>query len=177
MEEDNALIDRYLAGDAGALGTLVEKHQKRLYAFVYMTVRDMETAKDLTQETLIRAVRGIGAFKRESSFRTWLYQIALNVGRRHFSRNRDRGMDLSETLARTEPDALSALLDRERRDRLTRGLGALPERQRTAVVLRVYEGLSVSETAGVMGCSAGAVKAHFHHAVKKLGLLLGGGAS
>lgn len=177
MEEDNALIERYIAGDAEALGVLVERHQKQLYGFIAMMVRDMETAKDLTQETFIRAMRGVRGFRKESSFRTWLYQIAVNVGRSHFSRNRSVEAMPAEPPARTEPDALAALIARERRDRVMQGLGALPERQRAAVVLRVYEGLSVSETAAVMGCSEGAVKAHVHHAVKKLGALVGGGAS
>ncbi|MBI5640196.1 MAG: RNA polymerase sigma factor [Nitrospirae bacterium] len=167
MEEDIELIERYIAGDNTAVEELVVKYQRQIYAFVYRMTNDMEEAKDLTQKTFINAVKGIREFRRQSSFRTWLYKIAANTGLKHI-RQRKEEVELEESVVSNEEGVLSLLIDKEKRTHIKKGMERLPERQRLAVVLRVYEGLSCSGTAEVMGCTEGAVKAHYYNGVKKL---------
>ncbi|MBI5026411.1 MAG: sigma-70 family RNA polymerase sigma factor [Nitrospirae bacterium] len=173
MEEDINLIEKYLAGDAEAIEELVMKYQRHIYAFLYRMTNDMEGAKDLTQKTFLKAIKGINGFRREASFKTWLYQIAMNTGLNHITQKRHEEVELEESIMDPELDsgqtgALSAIIEKEKRNRIKKGIEELPERQRLAIVLRVYDGLSCSETARVMGCSEGAVKAHYHNGVKRL---------
>jgi len=168
MTDDIALIQRYLAGEEAAAEELVLRYQKQLYAFLYRMTRDMEEAKDLTQKTFLKAIQGLGGFRGDASFKTWLYQIALNTGLNHLKENRREMVDIDETALGSSDDTLDGLIEEERKQRIRNSLHRLPERQRTAVVLRAYDGLSCMETAQVMGCSEGAVKAHYHLGVKKL---------
>jgi RNA polymerase sigma-70 factor (ECF subfamily) len=168
MTDDIALIQRYLAGEENAAEELVMRYQKQLYALLYRMTRDMEEAKDLTQKTFLKAMQGLGGFRGDASFKTWLYQIALNTGLNHLKESRREMFDIDETALGSNGDPLDGLIEEERKQRIRNALHRLPERQRTAVVLRAYDGLSCQETAKVMGCSEGAVKAHYHLGVKKL---------
>jgi RNA polymerase sigma-70 factor (ECF subfamily) len=174
MEEDIRLVERYRSGDNDAIEELVMKYQKQIYAFVYRIISDPEEAKDLTQKTFLKAFNAIGGFRNKASFKTWLYKIAMNTSLSHFKQNRQRGMEteLQEALIGSQAGALSLVIEKERMDYIRKALVALPERQRLAIILRAYEGLSCKETAEVMGCSEGAVKAHYHTAVKGLRVLL-----
>lgn len=168
MDEDSILVRRYIEGDGDAVEELVSKYQKRIYALCYRMAKNIEDAKDLTQKTFMRAVEGMRGFRRESSFKTWLYRIAINVSLDHVKKNRHEERELEESITGNQAGTLLALIEDEQRKYVRLGLDELPERQRLAIILRAYEGLSCSETADVMGCSEGAVKAHYHNAVKKL---------
>jgi len=168
MDEDIQLVERYLKGDAEAVEALVVKYQKRVYSIVYRMTRNVEDARDLTQKTFINVIEGIRRFRKESSFKTWIYRIAVNTSLTHLKGNRREERELDESIMGNHPGTLSAIIEKEKRDFIRKGLDELPERQRLAVILRAYEGLSCSETAQIMGCSEGAVKAHYHHGVKRL---------
>lgn len=168
MDEDLHLVDRYLRGDEDAVEEIVMKYERQMYAVAYRMTGDREDAKDLTQKAFVRAIDGMRGFRRESSFRTWLYRIAINVTLNHLKRDRREERELQESVAADHPGALSAVIEKEKRESVRKGLKRLSERQRLAVILRAYEGLSCEETACVMGCSEGAVKAHYHNAVKRL---------
>ena len=81
MEEDTRLVERYRSGYNDAIEELVMKYQKQIYAFVYRIINDPEEAKDLTQKTFLKAFHAIGGFRKEASFKTWLYKIAMNKNR------------------------------------------------------------------------------------------------
>lgn len=186
-EEDIRLIERYIAGDEGAIEELVMRYQRQIYYFLYRMTKDIEGSKDLTQKTFIKAIKGIKGFRKEASFKTWLYQIAMNTGINHIKQNRHEEIELEESTIDPEPwprrqdrlnsgkaGALSEIIEKEKKDYIKKGLDELPERQRLAIVLRAYDGLSCSETARVMGCSEGAVKASYHNGVKRLREILKG---
>jgi len=168
MDEDIRLIESYLAGSEDAIDGLVMKYQRQIYTFVYRMINDMEEAKDLTQKTFINAINSLRGFRQESSFKTWLFQIAKNLSLNHIKQNRHEDVEVDESLTGEQSGALSAVIENEIKGHIRRGLEGLPERQRLAVILRVYEGMSCSETASIMGCSEGAVKAHYHNGVKRL---------
>lgn len=170
MEEDERLVERYRNGDRDAIEELVMKYQKQIYFFVYRIINDPEEAKDLTQNTFLKAFNAIGGFRKEASFKTWLYQIAINtsLNQRKHNMKREKETELKEALMASQEGALSLVIEKERKDYLKKALAELPERQRLAIILRAYEGLSCKETAEVMGCSEGTVKAHYHTAVQGL---------
>ena len=170
MEEDRRLVERYRNGDRDAIEELVMKYQKQIYFFVYRIINDPEDAKDLTQDTFLKAFNAIGKFRQESSFKTWLYQIAINTSfnQRKHNMKKEKETELQEALMGNQEGALSLVIEKERKDYIKKALAKLPERQRLAIILRAYEGLSCKETAEIMGCSEGTVKAHYHTAVKGL---------
>jgi RNA polymerase sigma-70 factor (ECF subfamily) len=168
MEDDIGLVERYIAGDKDAIEELVIRYQKMVYSIIYRMINDMEEAKDLTQKTFIKAVNGIRGFRKDSSFKTWLYQIAINTSLNHLRKNRYEEVELDESISANNPGTLSSIIEKEKKEHIKKSLDMLPERQRLAIVLRVYEDLSCSDTAKIMGCSEGAVKAHYHHGVNKL---------
>jgi RNA polymerase sigma-70 factor (ECF subfamily) len=169
MDEDLALLDRFAAGDRDAFDELVLKHQKQLYSLLYRMVSDKEDAADILQKTFIKAFTGIRGFERRSSFRTWLYQIAINLAKNLYrDRSRAALVPLDDVVIRRDPKVLEKLINKESRDNLHRAVAGLPDKQRLTVMLRVQEQKTFEEIAGIMKCSVGTSKANYHHGVKKL---------
>jgi len=168
MGDDIQLVDRYIAGDEGAFEELVLRYQRQIYAVLYRMTNNVEEAKDLTQKTFFSAIKGIRDFKKRSSFKTWLYRIAVNASLNHLRKFRQIEVELEDSMISEQPGALGSLLEKEKKELIAQGLYRLPKRQRLAIILRVYDGLNCSETSSVMGCSEGAVKAHYHNGVRKL---------
>lgn len=169
MDDDLALIDRYAAGDRDAFDELVLKHQKPLYSLLYRMVSNQEDAADILQKTFIKAFTGIRGFERRSSFRTWLYQIAINLAKNLYrDRSRAALVPLDDVVIRKDPKVLESLIHKESRDLLRRAVAGLPDKQRLTVMLRVQEQKTFEEIAGIMKCSIGTSKANYHHGVQKL---------
>ncbi|MCI0469416.1 MAG: sigma-70 family RNA polymerase sigma factor [Nitrospirae bacterium] len=166
-DEDIYLVELHQSGSEDAMELLVMKYQRLIYTIIFRMVRDVEDAKDLTQQTFLYVVRSINGFKRDSSFKTWLCKIAVNTCINHINRRRDE-IELDDNIAGRQSSVVSGLIDKEIKGYIEESLTKLPARQRTALILRAYEGLSCAETSEIMGCTEGAVKAHYHHAVVKL---------
>lgn len=166
--DDQQIIEDYLSGNGEALEGIIVKYQKMVYSLAFRLTHDMETAKDITQETFIKAMKGLRKFRMDASLKTWLYKIATNISLNHLRKKNPETIDLEVAVVHTEPTALRSIINKEKDDYLARAFLQLPERQRLAVTLRAAEGLSGKETAEVMGCSEGAVKAHYHNGVKRL---------
>ncbi len=169
MDEDLALLDRFAGGDRDAFDELVLKHQKPLYSLLYRMVSDQEDAADILQKTFIKAFTGIRGFERRSSFRTWLYQIAINLAKNLYrDRSRAALVPLDDVVIRRDPKVLESLIHKESRDHLHRAVAGLPDKQRLTVMLRVQEQKTFEEIAGAMKCTVGTAKANYHHGVQKL---------
>lgn len=173
MKSDLDLVSDFLAGDERAFETLVRRYQKSIYFFALRWVGRHEDADEMAQVVFIKAYRGLRKFRRRSSFKTWLYRIAINACK-NFLRDRSRisTVDIETTALKTETKDEERLIQDEHRRRLRAMMGELPERQRTTTMLRIYEELSFEEIAEVMDCSVGTAKANFHHAIRKLEKLL-----
>ena len=169
MDDDLELLDRVASGDREAFDELVRKHQKPLFSMLYRMVSDADDAADLLQKTLVKAFTGIQAFERRSSFRTWLYQIAINLAKNLYrDRSRAGKVSLDDVIIRRDPKTLESLIRKEARTNLYRALTSLPEKQRLTVMLRVQQQKTFDEIAGIMKCSVGTSKANYHHGVQKL---------
>jgi RNA polymerase sigma-70 factor (ECF subfamily) len=174
MDEDLDLINRTLAGDRGAFDELVLKHQKPLYSMLYRMVSDHDDASDLLQKAFVRAFKGLGSFERRSSFKTWLYQIAINLAKNIYrDRSKVQYVPIDDVVIRKDPRTLENLIQNENRLLLRRSLAGLPEKQRMTLMLRVQEGKKFEEIAAIMKCSLGTSKANYHHAVQKLKKVMG----
>jgi RNA polymerase sigma-70 factor, ECF subfamily len=155
---------------------LVRTFQDRLYAFALRLTNSPQDAEEATQDTFVRAYRALQRYpsERVSSLRLrpWLYQIELNVVRNQVRRPAPKQVDidgppgdsLESTTADEQPEA--AMANTELRAQLTEVLTALPDRYRTAVVLRHVQGLSYAEAADVLGQPLGTTKSDVHRGLR-----------
>jgi RNA polymerase sigma-70 factor, ECF subfamily len=167
-------IERLRAGEAAAFNRLVEDRSGEVYALLYRLTEDPEEARDLTQETFLRAFQAIAHFRGEADLRTWLYRIAINQARNRWRwwrrRRREQtvsldasdshdaqplGLRLCDT-SQADPEQMT--LARERERRLGKALQSLGSSYREAVILRDIEGLSYEEIAATLEISVGTVK-------------------
>ncbi len=174
MDEDLDLINRTLSGEREAFNELVIKYQKQLYSLLYRMVSNHEDASDLLQKTLVKAFTGLGSFERRSSFKTWLYQIAINLAKNVYrDRSKVQQVSIDDVVISRGPRALEVLIQKESRLLLRQALTGLPEKQRMTVMLRVQDERKFSEIAEIMQCSLGTAKANYHHGVQKLKTVMG----
>jgi len=169
-------VTRTLAGDRAAFDVLVERHRRAVYQVCYRFVHHHEDASDLAQEVFVRAWRGLGRFKGDAAFSTWLYRIAVNACLNKVGTRRPPAapLDLLDHLEDTAAERPGASLDRaERAEAVRRAIGCLPDKQRATLVLRIYHELSHQQIADILGSSVGAVKANFFHALGNLRRILG----
>ena len=161
MGTDEELIGRVGVGDQDALAELCRRYERPLYRFLarHTGGRDVE---DLYQETWLRAVRAAPRFDPSRRFSTWVFQIAVNLCRDWHRRPPPEPVEPDDNLASTS-DAPEARIDARRL------LAALPEAQRTVLLLRYYHGLSEEEAAEVLACPRGTVKSRLHAARERLG--------
>ncbi len=169
--DENGLIERARNGDREAFGQLVRLHRDAVYRFAARWLADPDQALDVAQDVFVRAFDGLNSYRGDSRFRTWLFSITLNASRSVARRQKRRGEIRLDTGAdfpdlRTPPDAKAARADAFAR--AARELAALPEKQRGAVSLRIYEGLSFKEIGEVIGCSEGSARVNYHHGIQKL---------
>jgi RNA polymerase sigma-70 factor (TIGR02952 family) len=182
VEETHAetwrLVHLAQAGDGEAFGQLYDRYMDVVFRFIYFRVNDRALAEDFTSETFLRALRRIGTISYQGrDIGAWFITIARNIVLDHMKSARHRlEVTTADTLegkeqAESTEDAVLNVLQSER---LMQAIAQLGDEQRECVMLRFLHGLSVSETAHVMGKNDGAIKALQHRAVRKLADLVGG---
>ena len=171
---DESLMERVSREDTQALGLLVERYQNDIFRFCAHYVRDVECAKDIAQETFIRAYKNLRQFQSGKKFFTWLYTIALNLIRNHLKK---RGREMShETMDRIISEAGRPDIDRMERGliqaqeirRLEVCLQKLSADLREAVILRFYQELSFEDAAEILKISLSAAKMRVYRGLEKL---------
>jgi RNA polymerase sigma-70 factor, ECF subfamily len=174
MDEDLDLIIRIENGEREAFNELVLKYQKPLYSLLYRMVSDHDDASDLLQKAFVKAFTGLKGFERRSSFKTWLYQIAINLAKNVYrDRSRIEKVSIDDVIIRRDPKTLETLIKQESGLLLRQSLAKLPKKQRLTLILRVQEARKFEEIAVLMKCSIGTAKANYHHAVQKLKKIMG----
>ncbi|WP_084181319.1 sigma-70 family RNA polymerase sigma factor [Jatrophihabitans endophyticus] len=182
VEESHAegwrLVRAAQDGDGEAFGVLYDRYVDVVYRFIYFRVNDRALAEDFTSETFLRALRRIGSFSYQGrDIGAWFVTIARNIVLDHMKSARHRlETPTGETIERKdhERSTEAAVLETLQSERLMAAVRQLGDEQRDCVMLRFIQGLSVSETAAVMGKNDGAVKALQHRAVRKLAEIVGG---
>ena len=175
-DPEAALIAQAQAGSEAGFEQLVREYRNQVYALSYHFLHNREAAWDAAQETFIKAYRSLRKFRRDATFKTWLLRIAANHCKDELKKNRLQTVPLEYTpqssLKNHDPSPAKNLQDRELGITIRRAIDELPIKQRTAFLLREFEGLSYQEMAEVIGCSTGTVMSRLHHARKKLQQLL-----
>jgi RNA polymerase sigma-70 factor (ECF subfamily) len=182
-------IERLKAGEAAAYDRLVQERSGDVYALLYRLTDDAEEARDLTQETFLRAFQHIGRFRGDADLKTWIYRIAVNQARNRWRwwRRRRRDMTVSldagdshtdEPLGSRLRDTTSAdpeqeTLAHEREKVLLAALHSLSRSYRETVILRDIEGLSYEEIAQTLEISIGTVKSRLARGREELRKRLG----
>ena len=150
---------------------LVREYQERVYWHVRKMVIDHDDADDLVQEIFVKVWKNIDAFREDAKLYTWIYRIATNEcltflkkkKRKYFIPINDVGKELSEKI---EEDV--TLSGDEVQLKLQKALLTLPDKQRVVFNMKYFDDMKFSEIAEVTGTSVGALKASYHHAVKKI---------
>lgn len=174
---DVATVSRAKGGDADAFRQLVEGHSRAVFRVAYRMTGNEHDADDVVQEVFLRAYRQIDSFEERANFSTWVHRIAVNCsldllrsrGRheKHYVRDTEDGeMTLSAQSSDPQPDRL--LLSSELQKHVTAALERLTGAERTAFVLRHFEGMPVEEIAKALGIQGNAAKHTIFRAVRKL---------
>lgn len=177
-DEDFEIIRRCRGGSIDEFRGIVEKYEGRVYRLIAGIVLDHELARDLTQETFIKAFRSLDGFKGDASFFTWLYRIAFNLA---LDAKKRRSADASVSYDDSwipspapgfgnRPDSRPdrAVLGEELHEMILKGMAELTPVQRTVLVLREWDGYSYREISKIMRTSRGTVMSRLHYARNKL---------
>jgi RNA polymerase sigma-70 factor (ECF subfamily) len=168
-QADFDLVARWKDGDQRAATLLVERHADAVARFA-ASVGARDEVDEVVQDTFVRAFGSLDGFRGESAFRTWLFTIArrLVIDRRRSARRRGEQVAVKDTDVRTEFDALDGVVADETEARMRAALDRLTPTQREVFTLRVGEGLSYREIAGVAGTTEGAARVHYHNAMRAI---------
>ena len=176
MMDEKELIRRFIEGDEDAFRRIVDTHHPMILNLCFQYVGNQEDAEEVAQDVFVRAYNARESYEPRAKFSTYLYRIAVNLSLNRI-RNRKRRFglfqstvsedrDLSVAEGNPRPDEL--LEQKEKQTAVRKALDALPSNQRTAVILKRFQGLSYEEIAGVMNCSVSAVEARLHRAKMNL---------
>lgn len=169
---DGALALRVQQGDRDAFALLARRYLRPIHAIAASFLPEQADVEDAAQETFMRALDGIHSFDPERPFAPWLYQIARNVARNHLRRRARHSVPDGDPADTEVPDpgpSPAAGAERtELRAQLDAAIRELPEQRRTAFRLADVDGYPAKEVARIMGLTAGAVRAHLHHARRDL---------
>ena len=168
---DEELVARSMGGDVDSFNQLVLRWERPIYALAYRVIGREEDARDVAQETFLRAFRALSGFKGQAKFSSWLYRITLNLCRDWIRRERrapvaqaPEGVDLIELASEAEPvESIEDLVARRELGRaVAKAMAMLPEEQRTAIVLKEYHGLTFQEIADLLDCPLSTVKTRLY---------------
>ena len=172
-EQEKALIERLQSGDAAAFEPLVTPYRQALLGLALRLTRNLEDAKEVTQETFLRAYKYIGRFDAERSFKNWITTILVHAARHHYNRrSREDLLLASEPLRKKALDTSGGPeADHESRElqaRLMECVEVLTPREREVFLLRDVEGLNIRETVQIAGGSSVSVRVHLSAARRKI---------
>ncbi len=165
---DQELIEEVRAGQRASFSELVKRHQRGMLRLSLRFMKDLDAAQDVVQDAFIKSYEKLNMFEGRSSFKSWLYQITMNTARNKLRENRHDIFDIDDVQLSVLPIAESRLVHVAVRDMLQVQVDSLPFKQKTALVLRVYDDMSFSEIAEVMQCPYDTAKANYRHALLKL---------
>jgi RNA polymerase sigma-70 factor (ECF subfamily) len=164
-EDDLTAVEQVLAGDAQAFEGIVRRWQGPLINMAWRYCRDRSRAEEMAQEAFIRAWRGLGRWRRESSFSTWLFALAANVYRSELKRFPTETLTLDAVHEPSRPASQQRELEeRRRQEALRRAVLALPLRYREPVILYYFHEMDLAAAAATMSLPEGTVKARLSRA-------------
>jgi RNA polymerase sigma-70 factor (ECF subfamily) len=179
---DEELVTLSQGGDLDSFNQLVLRWERPIYALAYRVIGREEEARDVAQETFLRAFRAIKGFKGQAKFSSWLYRITLNLCRDWIRKERRApvsqapdGIDIIELAGEATPsESIEDLVGRKQLGlAVSKALALLPEEQRTAIILKEYHGLTFQEIADLLDCPLSTVKTRLYQGLTVLRKQLG----
>lgn len=169
------IVARVLEGDRQAYALLVEEYKKPVFNLAYRMTNNLEDARDLAQESFLRAYENLAGYDRTRSFYTWLYTISLNIIRNYLKKKNSKYTDYQSGYSnmeilnsKSEELACADALHKEREEMLAKCLTRLSPELRELIVLRFYQTLSFEEISRITGLSQSAVKMRIYRALEKM---------
>jgi len=180
VDADRELVEQAAAGSREAFDELVRRHQASIVSLARALTRGSADAEDIAQEVFVRVWRSLRGFRGDSTFRTWLHRVAVNVIHSHHGRlSRIRRVFMapaaepgSSDPVESASDSVDVENDVVMRDAIDKALGSLPEELRVAVTLRDVQGLDYREIAKVLGIPIGTVESRIFRGRQRLQPLL-----
>lgn len=173
-EKDRALVREAARSDPEAMRQIVERHQDHVYRLAYRLVGDAETARDIAQDTFLKAFENLGGMNNGRALSQWLSQITVNLVRDRW-RTRKKTVCLDEgnpDLPRSRLDPLQDVEIQEMGEHIQAALTELPRAYREVFLLKYVEEMSYEEISDLLGISVPAAKVQAHRACKMLRRLL-----
>lgn len=173
IDPDAVLIQDIQHGSRDAFNQLVRRHQQTVCRLAKRLIEDEEEARDVAQEVFLLAWHELPKWRYKAKFFTWVYQTTWNLARG--TRRKNRRLTYREQLPVQESatdNGADKLIAAENRAAVGAAVDALPERQRQVVLLRIYEKLSIADSAAVMKCKEGTIKALLFQALNRLADLI-----
>jgi len=169
LMNDADLVKEFRRGNRDAFSELVRKYSRPLTMMILKMVRDQEAAKDISQTVFLKAFEGLSRFMMVSSFKTWLYRIAMNAITDHlrkptFASETEEIEQLPDTAQSPWEQLEKGLYVKHMREAIAR----LPEKQRLTIQLRIYEEMDYKEIARILGGTAAAARGNFFQATRTL---------
>jgi RNA polymerase sigma-70 factor, ECF subfamily len=174
---DEELVARSVGGDVDSFNQLILRWERPIYALAYRVIGREEDARDVVQETFLRAFRALPGFKGQAKFSSWLYRIALNLCRDWIRRQRrapvmqaPEGVELVDLASERGPvESIEDLVSRrELSEVVADAMKLLPDEQRTAIILKEYHGMTFQEIADMQGCPLSTVKTRLYQGLSVL---------
>ena len=179
---DQDLLNTYLAGDKSAISPLIDRHKKRVTDYIYLMVKDRDTADDIFQETMIKVLRFLdeGRYTESGRFLSWVLRIAHNQVIDHFRQLKqqnqvnesDAGYDILNTKKFSETTVEDKLVITQIQDDVRRLVDFLPDEQREVVLMRYFNGLSFKEIAEITQVSINTALGRMRYALINLRKLI-----
>ena len=166
--DDERLVARFLGGDGAAFDALVRRYQRPIYWLALRYVGNDADAKDVAQRALVQAFVKLRQLRAGGSFKSWVYRTAANLSLNVVRDRKPQALLADDVAALTK----EPLLEEEAQRRLREAVTKLPPRQRLVVELRIFEELPFAEVAQIAECSEDSAKVNFHHALKRLRVLM-----
>lgn len=182
LHSDEDLMLSCRDGDEGAFETLYRRYEKPIFSFIYRMVLSTADAEDLYQETFLKVIRA-KKYRRNAKFKTWLFNIALNLCRDRtrrmkfqshlslnsstFSQNNNE-IRMQESICDPLSDPTKQAQTAEMKALVQQAFTKLPEQERTVIILRQYHAMKFSEIAEIMNCPVGTAKSLNHRGCKRL---------
>lgn len=168
MKSDIELVLEVKQGNRRAFSELVQRHQRSLLRLSLRFTREQSLAEDIVQESFIKAFQKIDLFEGRASFKSWLFQIALNTAKNKFRERSHDMVNIEDVNLGVDPGAEADMVQADIKKAIRAEVDRLPEKQRMALTLRIFEDLSFKEIAQIMGCPYDTAKANYRHALLKL---------
>jgi RNA polymerase sigma-70 factor (ECF subfamily) len=168
-QSDEVLITLFQNGQQDVFRILVERHQERIRNLIFSIFHETAIVDDLAQEIFIKVYEALPTFRLDSSFYTWIYRITINRSRDEMRRRKVRRFLSFQTLVDEANQELVSKMsvppeDRDTKELVMLGLQSLPEKYRSAVILKDIEGMSYEEIAEILQCELGTVKSRLSRA-------------